>query len=181
MSSAKYSAPIYDGESLYTGVHICARPKAGSPHPVRPFKWSIAERYALSIDDILKWRTAWCTYRNPYINGVDEWSKCDVENVDTYLDFREQKLREPFNPQHFQMAYTDVRAKEMETEVERSSKGLGTGVGRRNVEPYRNSVWASRVLNRALHYGDDEGRDKMVQEAFSLAGFDMHTKGQESV
>ena len=169
-----------EGDSPYTGVHRCAQPKAGSPYPVRPFKWSIADRYALSVKDILKWRTAWCTYREAMGVHDTEEPVIDEQNVDMYLNFREQKMREPFHPQHFKMAYTDGNTpiREKETEDERASKSYGTGVGRRYTEPYTNSTWASQILNRALHSGDNEGRDKMVNEAFALAGFDVRVKGQ---
>ena len=173
-------APSHEGDSPYSGLPHVARPKAGSPHPVRPFEWSIAEGYALSVKDILKWRTAWCTYRNAYIDDDDtDIDVVDEARIDAYLNFAESKLREPFNPQHFKMAYTDVNTpvKEKQMATERTDS-RDEGVGRVHTEPYGNSVWASRVLNRALHKGDNDGRDKMVQEAFALAGFDVRVKGQ---
>jgi len=184
MVSFKKTNPslIREEDSPYTGLPNEAMPKAGSPHPVRPFVHSIAD--TMSTVDILKWRTAWCTYRNAYVEGSpydDESTTCDASYVDEYLNFREQKLREPFHPQHVNMAYTDSNTpvKERETEEQRASGGTGTGIGRRYTEPYTNSRWASQVLKRALHSGDDEGRDAMVNEAFALAGFDVRVKGQE--
>ena len=32
-------------------------------HPVKPFSWKLAKRENLSDDEILEWRTAWCSYR----------------------------------------------------------------------------------------------------------------------
>ena len=179
MVSFKSTIP-QDGDSLYTGLPSEAMPKAGSPHPVRPFRSGVADK--MSTKDILKWRTAWCTYRNAYIEGTlyDESATCDEQYVDAYLNFREQKLREPFHPQHVSMAYTDSNTpvKEMETDDGRASRSSRVSVSRRYTEPYTNSRWASQILNRALHSGDNEGRDKMVNEAFELAGFDMHVRGQ---
>ena len=176
-------APSYnDEDSPYTGLHVSVMPKAGSPYPVRPFKWSIADRYALSVKDILKWRTAWCTYRKDMNIHDKEECVIDEQYVDRYVDFREQKLREPFPPQHFQMAYTDSSVTlELLNRTPRPDKTYQEGVSRVAGEPYTNSTWASRVLKQGLHTNDNEGRDKMVQEAFALAGFDMHTKGQGSV
>ena len=80
---------------------VCAKATAGSPHPVRPFSWAIAEQYALSTDDVLAWRTAWCTYRN-YVNNHDKYGEritaVPNEELATYARMS------PFNVQHIRMA-----------------------------------------------------------------------------
>ena len=74
---------------------VCSRATAGSPHPVRPFSWAIAEQYALSTDDVLSWRGAWCAYRNAYNHEEPA-----VPNEELAQYARES----PFNVQHIRMA-----------------------------------------------------------------------------
>ena len=73
----------------------CARATAGSPHPGRPFSWAIAEQYALSTDDVLAWRSAWCAYRNAY--NHEEPAEPN-EELATYA------RNSPYNVQHIRMA-----------------------------------------------------------------------------
>ena len=49
----------------FDALPVCATDTTGV-HPVLPFSWATAERYALSTDEILSWRNAWCAYRNAY-------------------------------------------------------------------------------------------------------------------
>ena len=74
---------------------VCARAGAGSPHPVRPFSWAIAERYKLTTDEVLAWRESWCAYRNAYNHEEPA-----VENEELAQYTRES----PYHVQHIRMA-----------------------------------------------------------------------------
>ena len=82
-------------ETVGVTLPECARATAGSPHPVRPFSWATADRYALSTDEVLAWRNAWCAYRNAY--NHEEQAVANSE-LSTYA--RES----PFHVQHQRMA-----------------------------------------------------------------------------
>ena len=78
----------------FVALPVCATDTAGV-HPVRPFSWAIAERYALSTDEILSWRNAWCSYRNAYNHEEPA-----VHNE----ELAENSRRSPYHVQHQRMA-----------------------------------------------------------------------------
>ena len=78
----------------FVALPVCATDTAGV-HPVRPFSWAIAERYALSTDEILSWRNAWCAYRNAYNHEEPA-----VHNE----ELAENSRRSPYHVQHQRMA-----------------------------------------------------------------------------
>lgn len=78
----------------FVALPVCATDTAGV-HPVRPFSWAIAERYALSTDEILSWRNAWCSYRNAY-NHEEPAVRVDEIEVNS--------RNSPYHVQHQRMA-----------------------------------------------------------------------------
>jgi len=78
----------------FGALPVCATDTTGV-HPVLPFSWAIAERYALSTDEILSWRNAWCSYRNAYNH---EEPAVRVEELEV------NSRNSPYHVQHIRMA-----------------------------------------------------------------------------
>ena len=143
------SKEVENTEKSETSLKKAMSPEMDSPYPVRPFSWKVANRYHLGLNDIVEWRTAWCEYRNLYIQEGSN------KSIVTPASFKKQILEEPFHPQHRRMANAD---KEL--------------YGREKYQPKNRPVttesWANEQLTKAFVQEDNKGIENALMDAWGM-------------
>ena len=120
-----------------------------STYPVRPFGWSRARDFGLSLRETDVWRKTWRLYARPLAEGY--WDG-KGEKV-TPESFKTAILNEPFHRQHIRMTGADKEMYPLEWRQRRN-------------EPLSSTEWAEDMLTRALHTGDHDE----IKQAFTERG-----------
>ena len=145
MYSSKEVGRVGKSES---SLLLAMSPETDSPYPVRPFSWKVVDKYHLSLEDVVEWRTAWCEYRNLYIQEGSN------KMVVTPESFRKQILEEPFHAQHRKMAYgQDVYGREKYQPLNK---------------PITTESWAEAQLTDAFLREDNKGIEDSFRTAWGI-------------
>ena len=121
-----------------------------STYPVRPFKWSRAKDFGLSLRETDIWRKAWRLYARPLAEGYWE----DKAELVTPSAFKTSIRNEPFHKQHIRMNGADKEMYPLEWRQRRN-------------EPLSSTEWAEDMLSRALITGDNDE----IKQAFTERGW----------